>query len=98
MSGFVDEGLNVRQVLLISVSAVCLGLSTVVVVLRFVVRQISAARLWWDDWIAMLALVCLTGLLPHGGFLIIHWTFSWLPSIFTIYGESAMATLVWYTH
>lgn len=69
MSGFVDEGLNGRQVLLISVSAVCLGLSTSVVVLRFVVRQISAAHLWWDDWIAVLSSVCLTGLFLTEDFL-----------------------------
>lgn len=31
--------------------------ATIALALRLVARSISAAKLWWDDWILMLALV-----------------------------------------
>ena len=35
-------------------------LSTVAVALRFWARHaVPKAHLWWDDWVALLALVCL---------------------------------------
>ena len=57
MSGIPGEGFNARQVHLIAVTSACLVLSTVVVALRLLVRWSSAAILWWDDWVAVLALV-----------------------------------------
>lgn len=61
MSGIPGEGFDNRQVQIIAVTSTCLVLSTVAVVLRLLVRWSSAAVLWWDDWVAVLALVGLFG-------------------------------------
>ena len=57
MTNISGEGLNERQLLLIGIASTCLVLSTIAVALRLVVRWSSTAILWWDDWVAMLALV-----------------------------------------
>ena len=58
MSGVVHKGLDNRQVQIIVVCTTCLTLSTLAVALRLVVRRVIApAGLWWDDWVAILALV-----------------------------------------
>jgi len=36
------------------------AITAVVVVMRFVSRRIGRIRLWWDDWTALIALLCLT--------------------------------------
>ncbi len=51
------EGFENRQVQLIAVTSTCLALSTVAVILRLLVRSSSSATFWWDDWVAVLALV-----------------------------------------
>ena len=51
------EGLENRQVQLIAVTSTCLALSTIAVILRLLVRWSSSATFWWDDWVAVLALV-----------------------------------------
>lgn len=57
MSGIPGEGLNRLQVQLVAVTSTCLLLSTSAVAMRLIVRWSSAAMLWWDDWLAVLALV-----------------------------------------
>lgn len=56
-SGVSGEGYTNRQVQLIAVTTTCIVLSTSVIVLRLLIRWKSAANLWWDDRIAVLALV-----------------------------------------
>ena len=63
MSGIPGEGLNRLQVQLVAVTSTCLLLSTSAVAMRLIVRWYSAAMLWWDDWVAVLALVGLFGIL-----------------------------------
>lgn len=54
------SGYSVRQVQLIAVCTICMVLSTTVVGLRLLVRRIgSVANTWWDDWVTVLALVCI---------------------------------------
>lgn len=48
---------NVRQRDLIGVSAFGLFISTVAVGLRMLARQRLRVALWWDDYLAILALV-----------------------------------------
>ncbi|KAK1573449.1 LOW QUALITY PROTEIN: CFEM domain-containing protein [Colletotrichum navitas] len=36
------------------------AITAVVVVMRFISRRIGRIRLWWDDWTALIALLCLT--------------------------------------
>lgn len=63
MSGVPGKSFDNRQVQLIAVTSACLVSSTLVIVLRLIVRWSSAAVLWWDDWVAVLALVWLVN--PH---------------------------------
>ena len=60
MSGLEGQRLNNRQVQLLAVTSTCLALSTVAVTLRLFARWSSAAKFWWDDWVAVLALVRLS--------------------------------------
>lgn len=54
------SGYSVRQVQLIAVCTICMTLSVTVVGLRLLVRRMgSVANSWWDDWVTVLALVCL---------------------------------------
>ena len=57
MTSITGEGLNERQRVLIGIASTCMLLSTIAIALRLVVRWSSSAILWWDDWIAILALV-----------------------------------------
>ena len=58
MSGVIDAGLDNRQIQIIAVCTTCLTLSTLAIALRLLVRRMVAiADLWWDDWVAILALV-----------------------------------------
>ena len=57
MSSNSHQGLDERQLLLIGIAITCIVLSTIAIALRLVVRWSSTAILWWDDWVAMLALV-----------------------------------------
>ena len=57
MTSISEESLNEQQLLLVRTTSTCLLLSTIAVALRLVVRWSSTAILWWDDWVAMLALV-----------------------------------------
>lgn len=60
MSGVSGEGFTNRQIQIVAVCTTCLTLSTVAIALRLLVRRVIAtADLWWDDWVAILALVCL---------------------------------------
>ena len=60
MSGVSGEGLTHRQTQLVAVCTTCLTLSTIAVALRLLVRRVIAtAGFWWDDWVAVLALVTL---------------------------------------
>ena len=60
MSGVAGEGLTNRQIQIVAVCTTCLTLSTIAIALRLLVRRmIATADLWWDDWVAILALVCL---------------------------------------
>lgn len=81
-----NEGLNNRQIQLIAVTTTCLILSTSVVVLRFYARWITAAHYWWDDWIAIVALVCSHISTSYGDSLIAKQAIASLPSIFTLDG------------
>ena len=59
MSGVPGEGFTNRQVKIVAVCTTCLTLSTVAIALRVLVRRVIAtAGLGWDDWAAILALVC----------------------------------------
>lgn len=57
MSGIPGEGFDNRQVQLIAITSTSLVLSTLVILLRLLVRWSSVVILWWDDWVAVLALV-----------------------------------------
>ena len=58
MSGAIGQGFTNRQIQIIAVCTTCLTLSTLGIALRLLVRRIIAtANLWWDDWVAILALV-----------------------------------------
>lgn len=50
--------LSGKQPLIIAVSIVLIILSTVSVVLRFFSRHMMGNKLWWDDWCAVVAMVC----------------------------------------
>ena len=59
MSGVPGEGFTNRQIQIVAVCTTCLTLSTIAIGLRLLVRRVIAtADLWWDDWAAILALVC----------------------------------------
>ena len=59
MSGVSGEGFTNRQVQIVAVCTTCLILSTIAIALRLLVRRVIAiVDLSWDDWAAMLALVC----------------------------------------
>ena len=49
---------NRHQVQLIYVTSFCLISSTLAVGLRLLARRKFGIKLWWDDYIAVLALVC----------------------------------------
>ena len=60
MSGASGEGFTNRQIQVIAVCTTCLTLSTLMMALRLLVRRVIATtNLWWDDWVAILALVYL---------------------------------------
>lgn len=59
MSWVTDEPYNVRQIHLFVATGLGMGLSTVVVGLRLLGRRLVGVKLWWDDCVAVLALVCL---------------------------------------
>lgn len=90
MSGIPGEGLDSRQIQLLTVTSTCLVLSTLAIGLRLLVRWWSAARLWWDDCVAVLALVRLSVIfnLRIGDLvLLVSQVTSWLVNIFTLIGE-----------
>lgn len=49
-----------HQVQIYVASAILLSLATVGVALRLLARRISSAKLWWDDYTIVIALVCST--------------------------------------
>lgn len=57
MSWVTDEPYNTRQIHLFLATGLCMGLSTVVVGLRLLGRRLVGVQLWWDDCVAVLALV-----------------------------------------
>ena len=60
MSGVSGEGFTNRQIQIIAVCTTCLTLSTIAIALRLLVRRLIAiVDFWWDDWVAILALVSL---------------------------------------
>ena len=60
MSGVSGEGFTNRQIQIVAVCTTCLTLSTIAIALRLLVRRLIAiADFWWDDWVAILALVSL---------------------------------------
>lgn len=63
MSWVTDDPYNTRQIHLFVTTSLCMGISTVVVGLRLLGRRLVGVKLWWDDCVAVLALVCLTGIL-----------------------------------
>ena len=50
-------GYNKRQKELIIVASVSIVVQTVVVVLRIISRRLFRVKLWWDDYLCVLALV-----------------------------------------
>lgn len=48
---------NDRQNQLIVVTSFCLIVSTIAVVLRLIARRQFSIKLWWDDYICIVALV-----------------------------------------
>lgn len=52
------DGYNSHQVQLIYVTSFCLISSTFAIALRILARRQFGIKLWWDDYIAVLALVC----------------------------------------
>ena len=42
---------------LVRVCSVMIALSAIAVALRLVSRRLSKVRLWWDDWLILIALV-----------------------------------------
>lgn len=48
-----DRGPNIN-----ALQVVMIMTASGAVVLRFVARKLSAAGLWWDDWMILAALVC----------------------------------------
>lgn len=57
MSGVAQKQLNSQQIRLVAVCTVCLLLSTTVIALRLLARRASGVKFWWDDHVAILALV-----------------------------------------
>lgn len=53
-----QKGYNTHQVQLIYVTSFCLISSTFAVGLRLLARRQFGIKLWWDDYIAVIALVC----------------------------------------
>lgn len=62
MGWVTNDPYNTRQIQMFVTTGLCMGLSTVVVGLRLLGRRLVGVKLWWDDCIAVLALVCLTGI------------------------------------
>ena len=50
-----------RQNLLLGVTGAGLVLSTTAVALRLIARRYLHVNLWWDDYLAILAMVCASG-------------------------------------
>lgn len=53
-----NEPFNSRQIRVIAVLSLITILSTLAVILRFLSRRISHAKIWYDDYAAVAALVC----------------------------------------
>jgi hypothetical protein len=47
-----------RGTSIVSVQIAMIVIPTLAVMLRFTARRMSAAGLWWDDWMILVALVC----------------------------------------
>lgn len=52
-----DYPFNTRQKNLIAVTAFCIIISTIAVALRLLARRQFHVNLWWDDYVAVIALV-----------------------------------------
>lgn len=63
MSWVTDESWNARQLRLFVATGLCMGISTVVVGLRLLGRRLIGVKLWWDDCVAVLALVYMNQIL-----------------------------------
>lgn len=48
-----DRTPEVRAILVI-----LLPMTIIAVALRFLSRRLAKARIWWDDWLVLLSLVC----------------------------------------
>lgn len=58
-----DHPFNDRQRNLIAVTTFCIIISTVAVALRLLARRTFNVNLWWDDYVAVIALVGFPSLL-----------------------------------
>lgn len=57
MDVFTEQTYTARQKQLLGVCIFCLIISTLAVILRLLTRRLFDAKLWWDDYIVVLALV-----------------------------------------
>lgn len=57
MGWVTDKPYNVHQIHIFIATGLCLGLSTAVVGLRLLGRRLVGVKLWWDDCVAVLALL-----------------------------------------
>ena len=62
-----NHPLNSRQRQLVIATSFCLALSTLAVALRLIARRKFGIKLWWDDYICVLALVGATKKLKLSG-------------------------------
>lgn len=52
-----DLPYNTRQRYLVAVTAFCITIATIAVALRLIARRQFHVNLWWDDYVAVIALV-----------------------------------------
>lgn len=57
MEVYVDQPYTLRQQQLIAVSSFCIVISTIAVGLRLAARHQFRIKLWWDDYMCIVALV-----------------------------------------
>lgn len=57
---FVEKPYTARQQQLLAVTSFCLVVSTIAVAFRLVARHQFGVKLWWDDYMCMIALVNIT--------------------------------------
>ncbi len=80
---------------LVRVCSVMIALSAIAVALRFVSRGLSKVRLWWDDWLILVALVNdLCPILSRSLRLTPKKPLAWIPSILMIHCKNHVYTRV----